>query len=268
MKLEGKFVMNNSINLTNPNFCAKQRALYKLANGETVKLLELEKKDLSFIKNFSQNIDSYMDKKEIETVTDKRLIIDTSFKIIKEMLEMPAKLREKTRMFLAVSNNDICGVLVGGMPKKTAQKSIKHSSRKFARDKETELNWCAAWDSDSKHPRKGVGKIMLSEYIDTVKKDGFKKLFIQSEIPELSYAKKFYESMGCKEMPCGQSPHRSIEQNKDIVNCVEDLYDYDIVPMLGNLKDISKAKEQAFSRYQREVLPQASVDLYKEIKTV
>ena len=115
--------MNNSINyITSPNFGAKQRALYKLANGETVKLLELEKKDLSFIKKFSQNIDSYMDKKEIETVTDKRLIIDTSFKIIKEMLEMPAKLREKTRMFLAVSNNDVCGVLVGGMPKKTAQK--------------------------------------------------------------------------------------------------------------------------------------------------
>ena len=76
--------MNNSINyITSPNFGAKQRAVYKLANGETVKLLELEKKDLSFIKKFSQNIDSYMDKKEIETVTDKRLIIDTSFKIIK-----------------------------------------------------------------------------------------------------------------------------------------------------------------------------------------
>lgn len=31
---------------------------------------------------------------------------------------------------------------------------------------------------------------MLSEYIDTVKRDGFDKMFIQSEIPELSFAKK------------------------------------------------------------------------------
>lgn len=259
--------MINNTPLCNQNvsFTAIPRAKYKLHTGETIRLLELEERDLPFIKEFCSKIEKYMDKKEIETVTDKRLIIDTSFQVINEILKLPKKLRNKTKMFIAESNHDICGVLVGGMPKLTSKNSIKHSSRKFSRTNETELNWCASWLSTPDKPKKGIGKIMLSEYIDTVKRDGFDKMFIQSEIPELSFAKKFYESMGFKALS-EQKPHRQIEQNKDVVTCVEDLYDYKIVPMLGDINSINNAKNKVFAEYKRQILPDTSVDLYKEIK--
>lgn len=258
-------INNTTFCNNNVNFMAIPRAKYKLHTGETIRLLELEKKDLPFIEEFCSNINKYMDKKKIETVTDKRLIIDTSFQVINEILKLPEKLKNKTKMFIAESNNDICGVLVGGMPKLTSKNSIKHSSRKFSRNNETELNWCASWLSTPDKPRKGIGKIMLSEYINTVKRDGFDKIFIQSEIPELSFAKKFYEQMGFKALS-EQKPHRQVEQNKDIVKCVEDLYDYNIVPMMGNVTSLNNAKNKVFAEYKRQILPESSIDLYKEIK--
>lgn len=63
-----------------------------------------------------------------------------------------------------------------------------------------------------------------------------------------------------------QKPHRQIEQNKDIVTCVDDLYDYSIVPMLGELSSINNAKNKVFAEYKRQILSNKSVDLYKEIK--
>ena len=87
--------------------------------------------------------------------------------------------------------------------------------------------------------------------IDTFEKDGVKKAFIQSEIPSLSFAQKFYESLGFKPMRCGQLPHSQIEKNKDVVKCIEDLYDYDVVPMLGKSKDLNMKKEEIFYKFKR-----------------
>ena len=72
-------------------FGAIPRASYKLSSGENVRILEMEEKDLPFITKLSDNMDEFMNKREIETVTDKRLIIDTAFKIIKEMLSKSTK---------------------------------------------------------------------------------------------------------------------------------------------------------------------------------
>ena len=69
------------------NFGAIPRASYKLSSGENVRILEMEARDLPFVTKLSDNMDEFMNKHEIETVTDKRLIIDTAFKIIKEMLD-------------------------------------------------------------------------------------------------------------------------------------------------------------------------------------
>lgn len=254
--------LENNNNST--SFTALPRAIYSLPTGEQIKILELEAKDLPYIRDFSKNIKKFMDAKEIESVTDKRLIIDTSFKIIKEMLERITKFgtkENKTRMFIAESNSEICGVLVGGLPKRTPNGKIMYSSRKGCDKKETELNWLATWNPNAKTQRKGVGKIILSEFIDTLEKDGFNKAFIQSEIPELSFAQKFYEKLGFKPMKCGQKPHSQIEKNKDIVTCVEDLYDYEVVPMLGNVKNIDKAKNEVFQSYERKPLTEKPIEL-------
>ena len=228
------------------NFGAIPRASYKLSSGENVRILEIEARDLPFITKLSNNMDEFMNKHEIETVTDKRLIIDTAFKIIKEMLNkstQPTPNQPKTNMFIAECDSDICGVLVGGLPKKTPKGDLRHSSRGGVKKNETELNWLATWTPNANTKRKGLGKILMSEYIDTFEHDGVKKAFIQSEIPSLSFAQKFYESLGFKAIS-EQKPHSQIEKNKDIVGCVEELYDYEIVPMLGKTENVNKIKKE------------------------
>jgi hypothetical protein len=249
------------------NFTAIPRANYKLAGGENVRILEMETKDLPFIRNLSQNLEQYMDKREIETITGKRAIIDTAFKIIQEILEKIIKQRKKdnrTRLFVAECNSDICGVLVGGLPKRTAKGSIIHSSRGGAKKDETELNWLATWTPKANVQRNGVGKALMGEYADTFQKDGFHNAFIQSEIPSLSFAQKFYEKLGFKALS-GQKPHSQVEKNKDIVHCVEEDYDYDIVPMLGNAEDVNNIKREIFSRYKRTELEHKSINLADNI---
>lgn len=252
------------------NFGAIPRASYKLPSGENVRILEMEARDLPFITKLSDNMDEFMTKREIETVTDKRLIIDTAFKIIKEMLNKPTKPttnQPKTHLFIAECDSDICGVLVGGLPKKTPKGDLRHSSRGGAKRSETELNWLATWTPSANTKRKGVGKILMSEYIDTFKQDGVKKAFIQSEIPSLSFAQKFYEGLGFKALS-EQKPHSQIEKNKDIVGCVEDLYDYDIVPMLGKTEDVNKVKKEIFHQYNRTPLKHESVDISANLSSV
>ena len=252
------------------NFGAIPRASYKLPSGENVRILEMEARDLPFITKLSDNMDEFMNKREIETVTDKRLIIDTAFKIIKEMLNKPTKPTQnqpKTHLFIAECDSDICGVLVGGLPKKTPKGDLRHSSRGGAKRSETELNWLATWTPSANTKRKGVGKILMSEYIDTFKQDGVKKAFIQSEIPSLSFAQKFYEGLGFKALS-EQKPHSQIEKNKDIVGCVEDLYDYDIVPMLGKTEDVNKVKKEIFHQYNRTPLKHESVDISENLSSV
>ena len=257
-------------NQTNINFKAYPRARYKLPNGEQINILEIGIKDLPFIQKLTNNMETFMDNREIEKVTDKRLIINAAFNVIKEMLERIESLGEKnkkTRMFIAECNSDICGVLVGGLPKKTPTGEIIHSSRDGATKTETELNWLATWTSDAKTKRKGVGKILMGEYMDTVEEDGFKKIFIQSEIPSLSFAQRFYESLGFKAI-CKEIKHSLVEKNKDIIHCVEDLYDYKIVPMLGSTKFTNKIKEELFDKFERTISKDKPINLEDKFKTI
>lgn len=251
---------------SNVSFGAIPRASYKLASGEVLRVLEIEPKDLPFIRKLSGNMETFLDKHEVETVTDKRLIIDSAFKIIKEMLEkFPVRKNNKTHMYVAECDSDICGVLVGGLPKKTPSGELRFSSRGDAPNCETELNWLATWTPNAKVKRKGVGKILMSEYADTFEKDGFKNAFIQSEIPSLSFAQKFYEKLGFKALSA-QKPHSMVETNKDVVHCVEDLYDYEIVPMLGSAKSVNDVKDKIFTEFQRIPSKESSVDMTHTFK--
>ena len=107
----------------------------------------------------------------------------------------------------------------------------------------------------------------MSEYIDTFKQDEVKKAFIQSEIPSLSFAQKFYESLGFKAIS-EQKSHSQIEKNKDIVGCVEELYDYEIVPMLGKTENVNKIKKEIFQQYNRTPLKQDSVDISEKFSSI
>lgn len=244
---------------------------YTLSNGKKVRVYEVSKEDKIFLDRICQNLETYMDSQGIAArdINDKRLIIETNLKIMQEKLQkLPQEV--KTHMYIAESDSKLCGVLVGGLPKHTPKGEIIYSSRKGALPNETELNWFATWPEGN-----GIGKVLFSEYINTMKKDGFSKMFIQSEIPKLSVASKFYHRMGFDKLHKIFSERRvsKVEYNKDILDCLNlessnnALYDYLVVPMLGTKNKLDNLVKSIFEKYKRETFIK-SVDANNFIKEI
>lgn len=258
-ELQGLRLMPNTKNVSQ----------YTLSSGEKVRVYKITTEDKPFLDRLCENTEAYMDTQGIASreVNDKRLIIETNLNIMKEMLEKFPK-ETKTHMYIAESDSKLCGVLVGGLPKHTPAGETIYSSRKGALANETELNWFATWPEGN-----GIGKVLFSEYINTMKQDGFSKMFIQSEIPKLSGASKFYQRMGFDKLHKFFSERRvsKVEHNKDILDCLNiesgdnALYDYLVVPMLGTKNKLEKLVKSIFEKYKRETFCR-SVDANNFIK--
>lgn len=252
----------------------KRVSQYTLSSGKKVRVYEISVEDKSFIEKLCKDSEHYMDTQGIASrkVNDKRLIMETNFNIIQEMLATMPK-EQKTHMYIAEADSKLCGVLVGGLPKRTPAGEIIYSARKNALPNETELNWFATWPEGN-----GVGKVLFSEYIRTMERDGFKKMFIQSEIPKLSNASKFYERMGFHKLYELLTERRvsKVEHNKDILDCLNisssdnALYDYLIIPMLGSRSKLNKIVNDIAEKYHRETFlsPVNAEDFIKEIALV
>lgn len=204
-----------------------------MKDGKKVRIYEVTQEDLPFLEHLSSQMEKYMDTCGIEerNVNNKKMIMETTINVMKEKLKLFPK-ETKTHFYLAESDGKICGALAGGLPKKAPNGTRLYSARKDANINETELNWFATWPQGG-----GVGKAMLAEFMNTMGKDGFKRLFIQSEIPKLSKASIFYERMGNHKIH-KLSPERyvlNVEYNKDILPSLrpnaDGMYNYKIVPM-------------------------------------
>lgn len=250
---------------SNVKFGAIPRAEYRTLKNKKVKIYELEKKDLPFIRNFSNNIDTYISKNRIEGKS-RQEIIKTSFKVAEELLNVSDKKRGKNHIFIAEAGADISGVLIVNMPKRTPNGKKIYSSRKNCSRKETELNWFATWNNKNKDI-KGIGKMLIGEFYNSLKKDRFKKVFVESEIPEKTYAEFFYQKMGFKELTDHRKTISQVETNKDVIKNSGSIMENDeIVPMIVKKNNINRVKEQIFSIFKRKTLSSNSIDLYDVIK--
>ncbi len=248
----------NQRNGYHPNFTAIPLATYNYLHDkdQNVIVYQLENEDIPYLQNISDNIDRFYKKHEIEDESTKEVLkksIDAGI----EILSNEEYKDKKTKVLLALSDEEPSAILVGNAPKVDKNGKIHYSSRKNHAKDETELDALATWNKKIL----GEGKVILTEYFHTVLKDGFKQIYVRSEIPENSFAKDFYIKMGFKELSDEQ---RKIQRKNDY-NYMSDIFNYGndpIIPMKVTTKDIQKSIKKRFKELERkEFKDKFSVDL-------
>ena len=263
--------MNSTISQRNYDFRTHNRvsftaiplAKYTPLEENSITIYKLEKRDLPFITKFVKNIDKYFKNKNINGYSTKQ-VMNESFKIAKDILSNDTKSFEKSEILLGVSDSKPCAILIGNVLKKGANNTLLYSSRKNALKKETELDWLTTWNPFSnKHPYK-AGKIITTEYFNTLNKHKFENVYVRSEIPELSFAQEFYKKMGFNNC----STNRELisdAPNKYILKGYDNSNDK-IIPMLAKNSTINKIRENFSKILNREKLDNISVNIEDVIK--
>ncbi len=150
--------------------------------------------------------------------------------------------------------------MIGNVLKESKNHKTAYSSRKNHARKETELDWLATWNPFLDKKVKNTGKVLTNEFYNTLKQDGFKDVYVRSEVPELSYATEFYSKMGFEELPSGrQSIIKSSTNNYLIGNY--DASDEDIIPMVATPEKIKIVKKYIGTILNREKSNSASISL-------
>lgn len=185
----------NNIN-NRPAFKAIPRADYTaLGTKARITIYELEKKDVPLLENFREFIEKFYEKFGIQDES-RQVISDEAFRAGINILENGKKMEDKAKVLLSVSDEGPCGIAIGSALKKDKNGVTWYSSRKNSATDETELDFLTTWSKKYK----GIGKMLLNEYLVDVKKDGFKSVYLRSELPECSFATTFYGGNGFREL--------------------------------------------------------------------
>ena len=190
-----------------PNFTALRRATYncKTTNNETkpITIYELEARDAEYIKKLMNSLEM---SDECKQNRDYKSKIEVTGGGLGDIYETCLRKRakdidfSKTRMFMAFDGKNTCGFIMGNIPKmnKETGEGIQYSVRKECNPTETELDWFATWTEAGAEKIKGVGSALSTEFFISTKNDGFKDIFVQSEIGENSDAQGVYGTFGFK----------------------------------------------------------------------
>lgn len=186
---------NNSQARTAPSFTAIKKSTYKLFNdtGEAI-IYQLEKSDIPMLENFINNIEKFYEKHEIKD-KNRQIILLKTFQAGLDFLKNGEK-EKKVKVLMAMHNNEPCGIIIGNALKVNKNGTFNYSSRKNCGKNETELDFLVTWNNRLK----GIGKALLNEYFIGTKKDGFKNVYVRSEVPQYSNAITFYSKNGFREL--------------------------------------------------------------------
>lgn len=258
------------LNITNINnkrqqsFTAIPLARYRTEPDTFVRIYQLEKKDLPFVSDFLKNINQYFKDKKIDDFAH-RQVMEEAFGAVKSILssEHPEK---KVKSLLAVTDSEPCGILVGNVAKKrNSNNKIVYSSRKNHGRKETELDWLTTWNPNLEKKMKNIGKAIASEYYETISNDGFKDVYVRSEVPEMSYAVYFYKSIGFKELFNERKKIIKYQTNRYLIGNHDAPKD-EVIPMLATSGNIAKVKKNLFKILDRCKIENTSIDISSIIK--
>lgn len=251
------FNNNYSVNKSTPSFKAIPKAKYELFKDTgDVRIYELEKRDIPLLQNYVSNMDKFFLKHNIEGES-RQQVIEESFNAGIKILNEEESPKNKSKVFMAVSDNKPCGIIIGNVPKTDKNGNLHYSSRKNHGIEETELDWLATWNSDLK----GVGKALVGEYFISAKNDGFKTIYVRSEVPEKSGAEDFYKSVGFAPL---SEEQRAIQRKNDNGYIIGDYDDFEdkIIPMKAGSSGINDTIKDISKRMKRKDIPlQANEDL-------
>ena len=180
------------------NFKAIPRASYKLfkETGDAL-VYQLEKKDIPVLENIRANLQAFFEKHNIVNDATQE-IIEKALKGSVDFLKAEKYPQKKAKVLMAVAEGEPCGLLVGnGLKIDKKSGKLVYSSRRNRGKKETEIDFLSNWDNNT---RKGTGAALIDEYFITAKEDGFKSVFVRSEIPKYTDAESFYAKNGCERL--------------------------------------------------------------------
>jgi len=247
-----------STKYNNPAFRAIPLAKYNYFDkkDQNVTVYQLEKSDVGYLRGISDNIEKFYKKHDINDFSTKQVVEEAVNAGIK-ILEAKHNPEEKAKVMLALCENEPSAILIGNVLK-TDNKGLYHySSRKNHAKDETELDWLATWNKNIL----GEGKVIVNEYFHTLAKDGFKQVYVRSEIPENSFAKNFYEKMGFEPLSEDQREIIRKNDNKYLIGSFDEPDDY-IIPMKATSSDIEKTIYKRDKELKRkEITDTGSVDL-------
>jgi hypothetical protein len=142
-----------------------------------------------------------------------------------------------------------CGLLIANMPKHSGDK-IVYSSRHNNAKNEAELDWLVTWAPQENLEIRGIGKSLVGEYLRTIKPDKFRDVYVRSELPEVSVAQEFYESLGFEVISDKRKMWESKTTNLPIVRSCDNVTEL-MVPMLITRKKITEILEKIGNKMSR-----------------
>lgn len=248
-------------NCNKPSFKAIPMAEYKYLNDKdkNVVVYQLEGRDTDYLKYISDNIDGFYKRHDIQDDSTKQVVkeaVDAGIEILNNEEE------EKAKVLLALSDEEPSAILIGNVLKADKKGGLHYSSRKNHAKDETELDWLATWNKNIL----GEGKVIVNEYFHTLAKDGFKQVYVRSEIPEKSFAMGFYKKMGFEPLTDEQREILRKNDNQYLIGEFDEPEDY-IIPMKATSSDIEKTLNKRDKELKRKELnDRGSVDLpFKEL---
>lgn len=216
--------------------------------AKNISIVAIEKSDLDFADKFVKYIENLKYDNKVA-----KEIMNSSSKTMLEILKSNTLGAEKIKMYIATYDEIPCGIFIANMPKELPnQESVVYSSRHNLAKNETELDWLVTWEAKGNEKLKGVGKALIGEYFRTVKQDKFRDVFVRAEVPEKSYAKSFYESLGFEQI--GSKRLRLLNKNsaQSIINDYTENNDETIPMLILRSKITAMAKELAKKMGRKE----------------
>ncbi|MBO6181725.1 hypothetical protein J6O86_08580 [bacterium] len=230
------------------NFTAIPLAKYGYLHDkkQDVMVYQLEKKDVDYLQYISDNIDGFYKKHDIKDDSTKQVVkeaVDAGIEILQ------SKYEKKAKVLLALSDEEPSAILIGNVLKVDKNGGFHYSSRKNHSKDETELDWLATWNKKIL----GEGKVIVTEFFHSALKDGFKQIYVRSEVPEKSFAKDFYKKMGFEPLSDEQREIQRENDNRYLIGDFDALED-NIIPMKATTRDIKNSLKKRTEELERKEL--------------
>jgi hypothetical protein len=230
-----------------PNFTALKKGNYGLLKGLVGEngIYQLGQNDIPLLENFITNIDKFYEKHQIKDEATQEIVLK-AFQAGVDLLKRGEQ-EAKAKVLMAMHEGEPCGILVGDALKIDKQGRLNYSSRKNCAKKETELDFLAAWK-----PGLNVGKSLVTEYFARARNDGFKSIYVRSEVPQLTGAVEFYTKNGFRSLT-GQRQQLDLKKG-DRSYVVGDYFDAEdlILPMKATSKRIDEVIQANSKKLKRE----------------
>jgi hypothetical protein len=233
-------------------------------------IYELEPRDVPVLKNIQEHIRQHRLlplSMPLYPYLSHNLILYKALREVQAMLTLPEREHyQPAKAFLAVSENQPCGVGLGNLAKQTAKGGIVYSNR--AKAGETELDWLSTWPINGGTRLKGTGQVLMAHLFNFFQTLPVNSIFLRSQ-PIYTKADPFYLQLGFsragKLRPCEGDwrPHEltRIAGGKPYI-----AYTGDISPMKMSIPKAKEVMADLFEKFPPhwQAAPSQSLDLHLE----